>query len=64
MNNRIKELAEESGLEFDDSLALESEPIYYVSQKDLENFAKRIVFECSEFCSQVDRDNMFKYFGV
>jgi len=46
MNERIKKLAEQAGLEFDDDLALEPEPIYYTSQKDLEKFAELIVAEC------------------
>ena len=46
MNERIKELAREAGLEFDDDLVLESEPIYYTSQKDLEKFAELVVKEC------------------
>ena len=46
MNERIKLLAEQAGLEFDDNLVLESEPIYYTSQKDLEKFAELIVWEC------------------
>jgi len=43
---RIRELAKQAGLEFDDDLVLESEPIYYTSQKDLEKFAELIVEEC------------------
>ena len=30
----------------------------------LERFAQLIVRECGEFCGQVDRDAMFKHFGV
>ena len=45
---RIRELAEQAGLEFDDDLVLESEPIYYTSQKDLEKFAELIAAECIE----------------
>ena len=47
MNERIKLLAKQAGLEFDDDLALESEPIYYTTQKDLEKFAELIVKECA-----------------
>ena len=54
MNERIRELAEQAGLEFDDDLALESEPIYYTTQKDLEKFAELIVRECIRLCDQVD----------
>ena len=46
MNERIRELAEQAGLEFDNDLALEPEPIYYTTQKDLEKFAELIVLEC------------------
>jgi hypothetical protein len=47
MNERIKELAEQAGLEFDDDLVLEPEAIYYTTQKDLEKFAELIVRECA-----------------
>jgi hypothetical protein len=47
MNERIKLLAREAGLEFDDDLVLEPEPIYYTTQKDLEKFAELIVRECT-----------------
>jgi hypothetical protein len=50
MNERIKELAEQAGLEFDDDLALEPEPIYYITQKELERFAELIVKECAQIC--------------
>jgi hypothetical protein len=50
---RIKELAVQAGLEFDDDLVLESEPIYYTSQKDLEKFAKLIAAEEREACAKV-----------
>ena len=51
MNERIKELAEQAGLEFDNDLALEPEPIYYTTQKDLEKFAELIVGECVQVCA-------------
>jgi len=47
MNERIKELAVEAGLEFDDDTALEPTPIYYMTEKDLEKFAELIVRECA-----------------
>ena len=50
MNERIRLLAKQAGLEFDDDLALESEPIYYTTQKDLEKFAELIVKECADAC--------------
>ena len=31
---------------------------------DKEKFAELIIFECGEFCGQVDRDSMFTHFGV
>ncbi len=46
MNERIKLLAEQAGIEFDDDLALEPETIYYTTQEDLEKFAELIVQEC------------------
>ena len=51
MNERIKELAEQAGLEFDNDLALEPEPISYTTQKDLEKFAELIVRECVQVCA-------------
>ena len=47
MNERILQLAEQAGLEFDDDLVLEPEAIYYTTQKDLEKFAQLIVREYS-----------------
>jgi len=52
MNNLIKELAEQAGLEFDDDLVLEPEPIYYTTQKELEKFAELIVQECIGQCQR------------
>ena len=57
MNERIRELAEQAGLEFDDDLALEPEPIYYTTQKDLEKFAELIVQECIDWCNANARDD-------
>jgi len=48
MNERIKQLAEQAGLEFDDDTALEPTPIYYMTEKDLEKFAELIVKECMD----------------
>ena len=50
MNERIRELAVQAGLEFDDDLVLEPEAIYYTTQKDLEKFAELIIEECVEIC--------------
>ena len=57
MNERIRELAEQAGLEFDNDLALEPEPIYYTTQKDLEKFAELIVQECIDWCNAHARDD-------
>jgi len=57
MNERIKLLAEQAGLEFDNDLALEPEPIYYTTQKDLEKFAELIVSECVMLCDKVYEQN-------
>lgn len=46
MNPIIKQLAEQAGLEFDDDLVLETEPIYFLTQTDLEKFAELIVLGC------------------
>ena len=70
MNKRIGELAEQAGLEFDDDLALEPEPIYYTTQTDLEKFAELIVKECSGFRNELgvalctDPGALHRYFGV
>ena len=53
MNERIRELAEQAGLEFDNDLALEPEPIYYTTQKDLEKFAELIVAECAAIINDI-----------
>ena len=70
MNERIKQLAEQAGLEFDNDLALEPEPIYYTTQKDLEKFAELIVRECVqvaragiEFGPSME-EAVYTYFGV
>ena len=70
MNWRIKHLAEQAGLEFDDDLALEPEPIYYTTQKDLEKFAELIVQKCADIGQQYADGNyevynqILEYFGV
>ena len=46
MNNRIRELAEQAGIEFDDDFPLEPETIYYLKLSDFEKFAELIVAEC------------------
>ena len=47
MNQRIEELAEEAGLEFEDEPGIEPEPVYYGYKKDLEKFAELIVRDCA-----------------
>ena len=68
MNERIRELAEQAGLEFDNDLALEPEPIYYTTQKDLEKFAELIVRECAEIADKAEpykaSDLIKQHFGV
>ena len=59
MNERIRELAEQAGLELDNDLALEPEPIYYTTQKDLEKLAELIVRECAG----VVEKNLFESIG-
>jgi len=54
MNQQIEQLALQAGLEFDDDLALEPEPIYYTTQKDLEKFAELIVGECIDKITTYD----------
>jgi hypothetical protein len=46
MNKRIEELAEQAGIEFDDSFTLEPEPIYYLKLSDFEKFAELLINEC------------------
>jgi hypothetical protein len=50
MNSKIKELAEQAGIEFDDDFSLENELIYYVNQTELTKFAELIVRECIQVC--------------
>jgi len=70
MNERIKQLAEQAGLEFDDDLALEPEPIYYITQKELEKFAELIIKECADIAtinqyqSYTPGHYVLKHFGV
>jgi hypothetical protein len=70
MNLRIQELAEQAGLEFDDDLALEPEPIYYITQKELERFAELIVKECADIATMNQYQSytpghyVLKHFGV
>lgn len=46
MNERIRELAEQSGIEFDDDFSLEPETIYYLKLSDFEKFGELIIQEC------------------
>ena len=50
MNERIRKLAEQAGLEFDDDESLEfGKQIYYVTKEDMEKFAELIVKECAQY---------------
>ena len=70
MKERIKELAVQAGLEFDDDLALEPEPIYYCTQTTVEKLAELIIRECADIASmnQFQYDHVgnyvLKHFGV
>tara|TARA_R110000868_G_scaffold165672_1_gene399248 strand:- start:75 stop:350 length:276 start_codon:yes stop_codon:yes gene_type:complete len=55
---RIRELAIQAGLEFDDDLVLESEPIYFTSQKDIEKFAALVAAEEREACTKMCEDSI------
>ena len=46
MNERIEQLAQQAGIEFDDDFPLEPEPIYLVTLSEFEKFAELIVREC------------------
>jgi len=46
MNDRIKKLAEQAGFGFDGNLIVADEPIYFVTEIELEKFAELIVLEC------------------
>ena len=70
MNERIKKLAEQAGLEFDDDLALEPEPIYYITQKELERFAALLIRKCADIATMNQYQSytpghyVLKHFGV
>ena len=69
MNERIKELAEQSGLEFDDDLTLVPEPIYYATQTDVYKFAELVIRECiavhkDDYGVDIIGDVLKKHFGV
>jgi hypothetical protein len=64
MNERIRQLAEQAGLEFDDDLTLESEPIYYTTQTNLEKFAELIVRECVDIVPWQYEAKIKEHFGV
>ena len=66
MNERIEELAEQAGLEFDDEVDLSFTPIYYLSQNDLYKFAELVVRECADIALREDHDPyecILKHFG-
>ena len=47
MSPIIKELALQAGLGFDDNLVVADEPIYFVTQVELEKFAELVLLECA-----------------
>ena len=53
MNERIRKLAEQAGIEFDDDFPLEPETIYYLKLSDFEKFAELIVRECTNICEEL-----------
>ena len=57
MNDKFRELAEQAGIEFDDSETLEPETIAYVTQSDLNKFAEMIVVDCIKSAEWVGRIN-------
>ena len=63
MNERIKELYTQVCMEQNLPFTLEHNSAYMLDAF-ADKFAELIVAECSEFCGQVDRDNMLKHFGV
>jgi len=58
MNKKIKELVEQAGIEFDDNSGFESEPIFYLNQTDLKQFAELIVKECAGIAYEYDIPNI------
>ena len=59
MNKHIRQFERESNI---DVYGLGLDRVKW--EAAMERFAQLIVFECGEFCGQVDRDAMFKHFGV
>ena len=70
MNKRIRDLAEQAGIEIDDDGALEPEPIYYITQETLTQFAELIVRRAMDYASQnwehghLLAEDLRVYFGV
>ena len=66
MNERIRELAEQAGVEFDESFSSEPETIYYLGLSHFEKFAELIVRECAAYAFSDDQDHkaMLNHFGV
>ena len=62
MSDRIRKLAEQAGIEFDDDFPLEPETIYYLKLSDFEKFAELIVRECVALCKSMDEtDTRYRY---
>ena len=58
MNERIRKLAEQAGIEFDDDFPLEPGTIYYLKLSDFEKFAELIVRECLAICEDLGDKGM------
>ena len=57
----IIEMAKEAGWEMDDSLVLEPEIVWYISQGQLEAFAKLIAQHEREQCAQIADEWVLAY---
>ena len=60
MTERIRELAEQAGIEFDDDFPLEPETIYYLKLSDFEKFAELIVRECASFADKHNQQKLYE----
>jgi hypothetical protein len=72
MNERIRKLALQAGIELDDSFSLEPETIYYLTLSDFEKFAELIVKETMQVVANTLPSNVYldvadaviEHFGV